>query len=69
MKQIHVKKDCGRWFVIFTVEFEVQAPPDMKALDVGIDVGVVTCRRDERRTILDTGEDSLDRKRTYGLEA
>ena len=40
VKQIHVKKDCGRWFVIFTVEFEVQAP-DMKALDVGIDVGVV----------------------------
>ena len=40
MKQIHVKKDCSHWFVIFTVEFEVKAP-DMKALDVGIDVGVV----------------------------
>ena len=40
VKQIHVKKDCGRWFVVFTAEFEVVIP-DMKALDVGIDIGVV----------------------------
>ena len=26
VKQIHVRKDCGHWFVIFTVEFEVKVP-------------------------------------------
>ena len=40
VKQIPIKKDCGRWFVNFTTEFEIEAP-EMKALDVGIDVGVV----------------------------
>ena len=40
VKQIHIKKDCGHWFVNFTTEFEIEAP-EMKALDVGIDVGVV----------------------------
>ena len=40
VKQIHVNKDCGRWFVVFTAEFVV-VRPDMKALDVGIDIGVV----------------------------
>ena len=40
VKQIHVNKDCGRWFVVFTAEFDV-VRPEMKALDVGIDIGVV----------------------------
>lgn len=40
VKQIHINKDCGRWFVVFTAEFDV-VRPEMKALDVGIDIGVV----------------------------
>ena len=40
VKQIHFNKDCGRWFVVFTTEFDV-VRPEMKALDVGIDIGVV----------------------------
>ena len=40
VKQIHINKDCGRWFVVFTVEFDI-VRPEMKALDVGIDIGVV----------------------------
>ena len=40
VREIHIKKDCGHWFVNFTTEFEIEAP-EMKALDVGIDVGVV----------------------------
>ena len=40
VKQIHILKDCGRWFVTFTAEFDLERP-DPKALDVGIDLGVV----------------------------
>ena len=40
VKQIHINKDCGRWFVVFTTEFDV-VRPEMKALEVGIDIGVV----------------------------
>jgi len=69
VKQIHVKKDCGRWFVIFTVEFEVQAP-DMKALDVGIDVGVVhaVATSDGRFDDLDTEKIRSIEKRIAGLK-
>ena len=69
VKQIHVKKDCGRWFVIFTVEFEVQAP-DMKALDVGIDVGVVhaVATSDGRFYDLDTEKIRSIEKRIAGLK-
>ena len=69
VKQIHVKKDCGRWFVIFTVEFEVQAP-DMKALDVGIDVGVVhaVATSDGRFYDLDTAKIRSIEKRIAGLK-
>ena len=69
VKQIHVKKDCGRWFVIFTVEFEVQAP-DMKALDVGIDVGVVhaVTTSDGRFYDLDTEKIRSIEKRIAGLK-
>jgi transposase, IS605 orfB family len=68
VKQIHVKKDCGRWFVIFTVEFEVQAP-DMKALDVGIDVGVVhaVATSDGRFYDLDTEKIRSIEKRIAGF--
>ena len=69
VKQIHVKKDCGRWFVIFTVEFEVQTP-DMKALDVGIDVGVVhaVATSDGRFYDLDTEKIRSIEKRIAGLK-
>ena len=40
VRQIHVNKDCGRWFVVFTTEFEIE-PPMMKSVEVGIDIGVV----------------------------
>ncbi len=40
VRQIHIKKDCGHWFVVFTTEFDIEMP-DPKALDVGIDLGVV----------------------------
>ena len=64
VKQIHVRKDCGHWFVIFTVEFEVKVP-DMKALDVGIDVGVVhaVATSDGRFYDLDTAKIRSTRSR------
>lgn len=40
VKQIHVSKDCGHWFVVFTTEFEIE-PPQMKSVEIGIDIGVV----------------------------
>ena len=40
VRQIHVNKDCGHWFVVFTTEFEIE-PPQMKAAEIGIDIGVV----------------------------
>ena len=40
VRQIHIRKDCGHWFVVFTTEFDIEMP-DPKALDVGIDLGVV----------------------------
>ena len=40
VRQIHIKKDCGHWFVVFTTEFDIEMP-DPKELDVGIDLGVV----------------------------
>ena len=69
VKLIHVKKDCGRWFVIFTVEFEVKVP-DMKALDVGIDVGVVhaVATSDGRFYDLDTEKIRSIEKRIAGLK-
>ena len=68
VKQIHVRKDCGHWFVIFTVEFEVKVP-DMKALDVGIDVGVVhaVATSDGRFYDLDTAKIRSIEKRIAGL--
>ena len=69
VKQIHVRKDCGHWFVIFTVEFEVKVP-DMKALDVGIDVGVVhaVATSDGRFYDLDTAKIRSIEKRIAGLK-
>ena len=69
VKQIHVRKDCGHWFVIFTVEFEVKVP-DMKALDVGIDVGVVhaVATSDGRFYDLDTEKIRSIEKRIAGLK-
>ena len=69
VKQIHVRKDCGHWFVIFTVEFEVKVP-DMKALDVGIDVGVVhaVATNDGRFYDLDTAKIRSIEKRIAGLK-
>ena len=66
---IHVRKDCGHWFVIFTVEFEVKVP-DMKALDVGIDVGVVhaVATSDGRFYDLDTAKIRSIEKRIAGLK-
>lgn len=40
VKQIHVTKDCGKWFVTFATEFDIPDPV-MKEKDVGIDVGIV----------------------------
>ena len=40
VKQIHITKDCGKWFVTFATEFEIPDPV-MKEKDVGIDVGIV----------------------------
>ena len=40
VRQIHVNKDCGHWYVVFTTEFEIE-PPQMKAAEIGIDIGVV----------------------------
>lgn len=40
VRQIHIRKDCGHWFVVFTTEFDIEMP-DPKELDVGIDLGVV----------------------------
>ena len=69
VKQIHVRKDCGHWFVIFTVEFEVKVP-DMKALDVGIDVGAVhaVATSDGRFYDLDTAKIRSIEKRIAGLK-
>ena len=69
VKQIHVRKDCGHWFVIFTVEFEVKVP-DMKALDVGIDVGVVhaVATSDGRFYDLDTAKIRSIEKRIAGFK-
>ena len=39
VRQIHVNKDCGHWFVVFTTEFEIE--PLMKSAEIGIDIGVV----------------------------
>ena len=40
VKQVHITKDCGKWFVTFATEFEIPDPV-MKEKDVGIDVGIV----------------------------
>lgn len=40
VREIHINKDCGRWFVVFTVEFDIE-PPQMKPAAIGIDIGVV----------------------------
>lgn len=40
VREIHINKDCGRWFVAFTVEFDIE-PPQMKPAAIGIDIGVV----------------------------
>ena len=37
VRQIHIRKDCGHWFVVFTTEFDIEMP-DPKELDVGIDL-------------------------------
>ena len=57
VRQIHVNKDCGRWFVVFTTEFEIN-PPQMKSAEVGIDMGVVhaVALSDGRFFDLDTGK-------------
>ena len=50
VKQAHITKDCGKWFVTFATEFEIPDPV-MKEKDVGIDVGIVhaVCRSIRRR--------------------
>ena len=52
-----MNKDCGRWFVVFTTEFEIN-PPQMKSAEVGIDMGVVhaVALSDGRFFDLDTGK-------------
>ena len=40
VKQATVSKEVGKWFISFAVVFEIEQPK-MKALDVGIDLGVV----------------------------
>ena len=57
VRQIHVNKDCGRWFVVFTTEFEINLP-QMKSAEVGIDMGVVhaVALSDGRFFDLDTGK-------------
>ncbi|MDO4936766.1 MAG: transposase, partial [Sutterellaceae bacterium] len=40
VKQLSITKDADKWFASFMVEFDVELP-DIKDLDVGIDLGVV----------------------------
>ena len=58
VRQIHIKKDCGHWFVVFTTEFDIEMP-DPKGGGY------------ERRSVLRSqyGQNQRARKRDCSLSA